>query len=272
MKRILYFLLFLIVIIIGNSSCKSKKEIVRVSAPIETKAEGGLFADMLANEIEFTTFSSKLNLRVKTGTRSIASKANLKIVNGQKLQMSIQPLFGVEMFRLFVDKDTFILLDRMNKRYVQEALPDLKKRYPVGFDYETVQSLLTNKLFLAEKESVTPSDYKKFSYINASSNYYLSAKDNSSDIEYSFTVNGADKITFSHLLDPESNNSLRWSYSDFSNLDSLIFPYQMDVSAVTPKRKLDVGITFSDIVLDEPMELSINIPSGYTKIPISEIL
>lgn len=271
MKRIIYLVLFLIVII-GFGSCKSKKVSVRSNSPVEAKANGGLFADMLANEIEFTTFTSKLNLRVKTGTRSISSKANLKIINGQMLQMSIQPLFGVEMFRLFVDNDTLVLLDRMNKRYVQEALPDLKKRYPVGFDYETVQSLLTNKLFLAEKKEVTPSDYRNFSYSNASDNYYLSAKDNSSDIEYSFTVNGSDKITFSHLLDPESSNSLRWSYSNFILLDSLIFPYQMDVSAVTPKRKLDVGITFSDIVLDEPMELSINIPSGYTKVTISDIL
>ena len=77
----------------------------------------------------------------------MASKANLKIINDQILQLSVQPLFGIEIFRFYIDNDTVVILDRMNKRYVKESINELKNRYPVEFDYHTLQSLFTNKLF-----------------------------------------------------------------------------------------------------------------------------
>jgi len=51
------------------------------------------------------------------------------------------------MVRIYVDADTVVVLDRMNKRFVKESLVDLKDNYPFGFDYNTLESLLTNRLF-----------------------------------------------------------------------------------------------------------------------------
>lgn len=274
MKRISYYLIILTILgLFAAYSCKPKKQVVRTTTlPVESKVNSRLFTDILNAEVPFNSLSSKLNLTVTTGTRSMSSKASLKIINGRMLQLSIQPLFGVEIFRFHADRDSVIVLDRMNKRYVKEALTDIKKEYPVGFDYNTLQSLLTNKLFVAGKINTTPSDYESFAYSETSTNYYLKSKDLTSGIEYFFTINADDKITFTHLADADSNYSLQWNYSEFVVINNQTFPYHMKIAAGKGAKKIETELTFSDVVLNAPMELSINIPSGYTRVGLSDII
>lgn len=272
MKSTYYYIVLLGFILIGITSCKSKKQIVNTTSPVEIKANSELFSDILANTMPFSTFSSKLNLSVVTGTRSMSSKASLKIVKDQMLQVSIQPLFGVEVFRFHVDKDTMVVLDRMNKRYVKESLADLKKRYPVGFDFSTLQALFTNSLFVSGHAPVIASDYTKFTYSETANSYYLKATDKVSGIECAFTVNADDKIIFSHLMGAESSYSLQWAYADFALMDNRQFPYKMDVTAGSANKKIEVGMEFSSITLNEPMELYINIPSSYTRVLMDDII
>ena len=124
------FLLGLAVVVWGLHSCKSKKAIV-AAAPVEEKVDVDLFTDILNNQFTFKTFSSKLNLNLSSGTKSLSSKASLKIVKDKAIQLSVQPLFGVEMLRVYADRDSLVLLDRMTKRYVKESYVNSRYLTPV---------------------------------------------------------------------------------------------------------------------------------------------
>ena len=254
-------------------SCKSKKQALGTYAPVVEKMNAQLFSDILSNSFEYSTFSSKLNLNISSGKSSISSKANIRIIKDNTIQLSIQPLFGVEMFRVHITPDTFILLDRMNKQYVQESISDLKKRYPVGFDFETLQALFSNNIFVSGKQNIEISDFNRFQIQKASNTHYLlKAKDELSDINYSFTVDGNDKVGVSYLIEPEKKYSLQWKYSNFEMVEDKLFPSKMDVSVETPSRKMAVDIDFSDIKKDEQFTLSMNIPAGYSKKRFDEVL
>lgn len=254
-------------------SCKPKQQVISSTSPVEDKANSELFADILQNEFQYNTLSSKLSMELTSGTRSLSSRANLKIVRDRGLQISIQPLFGVEMFRLHVDVDSLVMLDRMNKRYVKESLEYLKEMYPVGFDYYSLQSLFTNALFISGKQQKSASDYSGFQYSQTSDMHYqLRASDPESGIEYAFTINGNDRIAFAHLMQQKKNYSLQWAYNNFASIKEQFFPHEMNITAGTSSRKIDVGLTFSDIVTNEPLQLSMSIPDSYTKVAPSEIL
>jgi len=272
MRAINYYLIFLSsLILLGVNSCKPKKEIIQPTLHTVEKADSELFSDILSKQLVFSTFSSNLNISLSNGKRTLASKANLKIINDQMLQLSVQPLFGIEVFRFYMDNDTLIILDRMNKRYVKESLNEIGNHFLVGFNYHTLQSLLTNRIFLETDNVSSPTDYTKFAYKKTSTNYYLQSINEEANIEYFFSVNADDRITFCHLLDPVNNYSLQWSYSDFARVGSQIFPHNMKIEVSSPKRKLDIEINYSNIVLDEPLELSITIPNNYTQVNFSEI-
>ena len=259
-------------LIAGLNSCKSKRQIV-AAAPVEEKVDVDLFTDILNNQLNFKTFSSRLNLNLSSGTKSLSSKASLRIVKDKAIQLSVQPLFGVEMLRLYADPDSLVLLDRMNKRYVKESIEDVKKVYPVGFDFKTLQSLLTNQVFVSGQSDVIYSDYEKFSTGQVSDMYYLlKSVDKKSGIEYGFTIDGNDRIALTHLLEPKENYSLNWKYDDFVKETYKTFPHKMDVVLASAKRKVNVGLEFSGIALDEDFDLQISVPGSYTRATISDIV
>ena len=267
-----YTLGILFILIIGVYSCKSTKRITQADTALEDKTSSELFNDVLHKGLEYTTFSSKLNMTISTGTKTLSSKGSLKIVNNKAIQLSVQPLFGIEMFRLYVEPDHIIILDRMNKRYVKESFENIKGTSPMGFDYYTLQSLFTNKLFIPEKTSLSIQDYKKFKYAETEENYTLTARDKKSDVDYSFFINGNDQITLSELSMPKKDYSLQWNYNEFSLMDNQFFPYEMKIEASTKKTKLNTSISLSSISLNDPMTLETSIPTSYTRVELKEVL
>lgn len=271
-RKYIISLLCISVIVLGLHSCKSKRQMI-AAAPVEEKVDVDLFTDILDNQFNFKTFSSKLNLNLSSGTKSLSSKASLRIVKDKAIQLSIQPLFGVEMLRVYADRDSLVLLDRMNKRYVKESIEDVKKIYPVGFDYKTLQSLLTNQVFVSGQTDVIYSDYKKFSTgLVSDMHYLLRSVDKESGIEYSFTIDGNDRIALTCLTEPKDNYSMNWKYDDFVMEARKAFPRKMDVALASTKRRVNVGLEFSGITLDEDFDLQISVPGSYTRAAISDIV
>ena len=267
-----YLVALLLLVLVGVYSCKSKERIVQADSELEDKTNSDLFEDVLIKEINFTTFSSKMNMSFSTGRRVLNSRATLRIVRDEAIQLSLQPVFGIEMFRLYVQPDCFIILDRMNKRYVHESIDDIKKQFPIGFDFYTLQSLFTNALFIPEQTTISTSDYKKFKYSKSSDNYLLSARDKKSKIDYSFFVNGNDQITLAQMYMSARNYALDWNYNEFVLTDNLFFPLEMEILARTEKRKVETSMYLSSISLNQPLTLDSSIPSSYDKVELEELI
>ncbi len=266
------FIIFLLMAL-TLAGCKAKRRVVDFTTPVAEKRDDALFKDILAESFPYETLSARMDLKLTNGTRARSSKAQIRIVKDNALQISIQPLFGVELFRLYVDPDTIALLDRMEKRYVKEAITTLKGHYPVGFDFYTLQSLFTNTLFVANKAEVTPADFRRFSYTRTpDSNYYLTAKDPKSEIEYSFSVNGDNRVTYTHLKQSEEESSLQWSYSHFIVLNQSAFPHTMRASITSGDRVFNTEFLFSDVVTNDGTQLSLQIPASYTRTSLDDIL
>lgn len=267
-----YLVALLLLVLVGVYSCKSKERIVQADSELEDKTNSDLFEDVLIKEINYTTFSSKMNMSFSTGRRVLNSRATLRIVRDEAIQLSLQPVFGIEMFRLYVQPDCFIILDRMNKRYVHESIDDIKKQFPIGFDFYTLQSLFTNALFIPEQTTISTSDYKKFKYSKSSDNYLLSARDKKSKIDYSFFVNGNDQITLAQMYMSAINYALDWNYNEFVLTDNLFFPLEMEILARTEKRKVETSMSLSSISLNQPLTLDSSIPSSYDKVELEELI
>ena len=267
-----YSLSLLLLLVIGVYSCKPKERIIQADSELKDKSNSELFSDVLHKRLNFSSFSSRLNLTVSTGTKTISSKGNLRIVKDEAIQLSVQPLFGIEMFRLYVEPDYLLVLDRMNKRYVKESFDDIKGTSPIGFDFYSLQSLFSNSLFIPEQSNVSASDYRRFKFSETQENYHLTSRDKKSQVDYSFSINGNDQITLTELVLPKKNYSLHWNYNQFALLKDLFFPHEMKITASTQKRKLETSIRLSDINLNTEMSLDTSVPESYTKVELSEVL
>lgn len=273
MKKIHIFISIVVCVIVAFSGCKSPKKVLSPISKIEDKANSELFADILQSQFDYQTLSAKLNVGLSSGSRTLQSRATLRMIKDEAVQVSVQPLFGVELFRLYVDKDSVLLLDRMNKRYVHESMSALKERYPIGFDFYTLQALLTNHIFVAGKNPITPTDVNAFTFSPEAEVFHkLTATDAASGVIYSFSVDGQDNVVFTHLMKPQRNYSLGWEYKTFTEVNDQFFPHEMTIQAQTAKRKMNVAMTLSGILLNETFTLSNKVPSGYSKVSADTIV
>ena len=266
-----YSLGLMLLLLVGVYSCKATKRITQSASALENKSSSDLFKDVLYKGLEYSTFSSKLNMTISTGTKTLSSKGTLRIVNNEAIQLSIQPLFGIEMFRLYVEPDHIIILDRMNKMLWMSVGFAEFVVFTMGQNY-TLQSLFTNNLFVTDKSSVSVQDYKKFKFAESEDNYLLTGRDKKSEVDYNFYVNGNDQIILTELNMPTKGYSLQWTYDQFSLMKDLFFPYEMKIAASMQKRKLNTSLSLSSIILNDPLSLETSIPDSYTRVELKEVL
>jgi len=235
-KSFLTATVFFLLVMIGFSSCKPKKHIISATSPLERKNRFFALCRYPSRELQFSSLSSKLNLSLTSGSRSVSSKANLKIVKGRQLQLSIQPLFGIEMVRIYVDADTVVVLDRMNKRFVKESLVDLKDNYPSdsiiiplnrSWPTDCLRRMQTGFLRKLSRFNISYSeDFCK-----------LQANDAFSGLSQQFMLNANDNITVALLTNEPYRFSIKWSYDEFTWVKDKAFPYLMQIEAAYANKK-----------------------------------
>ncbi len=260
-------------LLVGVTSCKTTKPIVKQNAgTIEDKNSSVLFADILSRQPDFNTLTSKMDVTLQTDSKSVNSKASFKMRKNQAIQISLQPLFGVEVARLLVKPDTIIIIDRLNKRYVMESIQNLKKKYPVGFDFYTLQALFANQIFVSGSSENTQSDVSKFRITQDSNAYILSAKDASSQINYMFKVNAKDRVIETNLSQDGSARNILWQYLNFVTINNLVYPTSMKVIAKSTSRTMNVDMNFNSVNINNEVEFSGIIPGSYARVSLDEII
>ena len=264
--RIKIFSLLLICPLFFITSCKTTKETAMKS--YEARELFSLVAD---NGLEYQTFSGKMKASLRAGKNDIDINAYLRIIKDEKLQLSFQmPILG-EMFKFAVSKDSLILIDRINKRFVAESMQDIKQTSSFDFNLYNLQALFTNQLFLAGKPAVTTADFQLFTVNQEKEQAFLTAKDKY--INYTFTVDYTDRIRNSMMTGNSGNATMNWSYDNFSLLENKsLFPMQMGVNLNSSTNKLSLNLAFSKIDLDKDIDIDFNIPKKYNRITLAQAL
>ena len=256
MKNKNYILLFLVVIAILFSTCKSSKK-TEATQPNE------------AVKVEFNTFNAKGDISIsRDESQSLKVGANLRIKRDSIIILSIQPLSGVEVGRLTCDKEGIVLLDRINKRYFSFNFTEIKEKMNAELNYEALQGILVGEIFAFGKEGKTNiTDFSRSEIGNM-----IMLQRSIDKITQEYILNDSLEIQ-SGILQEESYR-IRWSYTQ---------PYKSEIGTIIPlKTELTlhsgvhllgkIGLDYKRVELNKEMNFSSNIPANYSKVSYSELL
>jgi hypothetical protein len=255
-------------------SCKSRQEAGSVTMVERNDTE--LISAVLSNAVEYDKFSAKLNVDLKPGqkNKAVSAPVLLRIIKGKSLMLSFQmPILNVEMFKMIVTPDSVLLIDKKNKMYVAEAIKDIRKIADFAFEYQNLEALFTNQIFIAGKTEINPKEYK---YLKVSQEQYaahISSRDRQG-VTYTFTSDYTDRVRKTEIESREKSTRVTWSYDDFVTLrNNRIFPVKMDMILNLPSDEATMSLSYSKIELDGDFSVEFQIPSAkYKRITLSQAI
>lgn len=155
MKRNSLFLLVCAVVLAVLAGCRSKRAAQKPVEDMSAYTAG----EVLRRQPSFATMNiSKMEAAATYGSHQVAFRAMARLFTDSLLQLSIQPVLGVEMFRLDFTPSDFRIIDKWNRRYTENTYDFLRYKLGVDISFELLQDIVSNHLFLLDKV-VEPNDF-----------------------------------------------------------------------------------------------------------------
>lgn len=253
------------------AACKSSSSTVTSGTEI-MKTEEAFFSSVLEQTFRFNTLSARMKLDFSGMQNEFSSRVQLKMVYNDRLQLSIQPFLGIEMFRIEMTNDSIKILDRMSKRYVVDNYENLKKELDIEFSFQNLQALFTNQLFIPGERNVSRRDFRRFRMTTENHLAELKLKDRNG-LFYTFTADSEERLLSTLIESRPHNRVLTWNYSNFQTTGRQRFPMKMTVHLSSGEKTQGAAtLTYSTPEINNPMTLDFTIPSGYSRVTLEQII
>ena len=150
----------IIIIMVLVNSCRTIDKNT-TTKEIEIKKEEALFTKIVEQQPKYSTATIKCSVALD----KISSKAQIKMINGEYIQISLQPLLGIEMFRIMMTTDSLYVVDKINSLAAKESMAEIKNKLPQGCGIKELQKMILGIPFVVGDTLTTDKSSKfKFSY------------------------------------------------------------------------------------------------------------
>ncbi|MDR3193810.1 MAG: DUF4292 domain-containing protein [Tannerella sp.] len=236
------------------------------------KTEEIFFHSLQKQAFRYGTLSAKIQLELTlAGGKTFSSRANLKIRKNDWIQVSVQPLLGIEVFRLELCPDSVWIIDRLNRRYLAENFARLADSVQVDFNFYNLQALFTNQLFLPGERQVPENAVDRFGWERTETGYTLQTRDGA-EWSYLFTAGKDEKLHASEIADSVSHHSTLWEYADFRPVGTQLFPMKVNAGWFEGEEvKGALSLNYTRVDVDVPVEIRPVVPSGYERMNLLQI-
>ena len=241
MKRI-YIYLFGAVLLAFVSSCSSTKN-MKKSVSIGNLSETEYMTEVLNRAPAWDALTAKMSMAVDlNGKGATKISGIIRMKRDEVIQLSLTaPFIGIEVARAEISPDGILVMDRLNKRYVQVSFAELKGLAKADLDFHSLQALFLNEIFLPGKTTLSARDISAFTVHPENEHAVLEVK-NGKKFAYRFrTTADEGLLKESHIGLAGTSYGLRWKYDKFRPLEKKQFPSHMFVSfegARKPSRPL----------------------------------
>ena len=162
MTKRIFQIFGVVLMVVLLASCSATKSLKK-SHSIEGMTESEFVENVIENAGGWNALTAKMSLSLDwEGKGETKVSGTLRIKKGEVIQLSIAPLLGIEVARAEISSDGVLVIDRMNKRYVEVSFAEVKALANADLDFHTLQALFLNELFLPGKDDLTSRDASSF--------------------------------------------------------------------------------------------------------------
>lgn len=240
------------------SACRSKKIITVAPTPVVLKKDStaAITAEsMLKSTLnQWTYFSSKVELEFTQNGNTTKASAHIRMYKDSLIWISAG-MFGVEGYRMLINKDSMVILNKLGRSYQVLSNKSLAGLSDAPLSVSQIQNLLIGKPVFALK-------------------FYqlVFGKDSALSITYpqdKFVTSHYYKKTF-YTLDSTSikdkvNSHFVAKYDKYSDVDGINFPIKNEISANSSNNSILLKLEHTDADFITELTFPFTIPASYEK-------
>ena len=243
--------------------CKSSKDI---TGPDYSKVEGSSRYDNIVSKYtDWETVSLNGKATFKAGAE-LNSSVQIKMVKDEMILVSIRPMLGIEIAKLYLKKDSVVFIDKYNKLYVEEDLTALTNKLP--FTLSTIQNMILNRAFLLDGTTMSAKTKKQVKlFDNKDGSLIITPKEQMPGFVYSFITDAENNITNLQVVQLSNSKTYNAEYRNFKNDDTYKMAEYVGMETVIGNKNivLNLNINTSRARWNEPVDTDIDLSKKYRK-------
>lgn len=277
--------LAILLCILTLTGCMTVRELSRATSASGTPSSAGvqqkgadanqIIQQINQNSLKAQSLVADVNIHIKAPGKSLNVPGKLKIKDNQVIILSVQvPFIGSEAFRIALTPQRVIVVDKINRIYMDEDYSHVESLRKNNIDFYTLQSLFKNKLFVPGKHygDVLPVGVLK---PNAAGHVTYESHEMNYDWTITPTTNQISRATITYQQGT-SRSTVIWDYDEFRRLENIQFPYYQSLTLQTnqAKKYSNTQVTFkiTDIDLNDNWDTQTHISDKYRRVTQQEIL
>jgi hypothetical protein len=169
--------------------------------------------------------------------------------------LSLTGAFGIEGFRVLIDKDSVKLMNKLKKVVQYRSINYLKEISKVPLDFYHLQDLIVGNPIYVDSNIV--------SYKHTQNELLVLMV--GSVFKNLLTLQSNDlRVLHSKLddVDPTRNRTADITFDNYESVNDFIFSTSRKIS-IAEKSRLDIGLDFKQYAFDQPQSFPFNIPKNY---------
>ena len=229
---------------------------------------------VIENAQTATCLTAKLS-DIKFKGKSIPlGSGELRMKRDDVIQLLVTVPFLGEVGRMEFTPTEVLVVNRIDKEYVRVPYSDVDFLKSAELNFQSLQSLFWNELFIPGQERVDKSGLRNFSLSSSGDHTLLSLK-SAPKLDYFFLTITKDGVIDRTSVSPKTLSNpteFVWKYSNFSSFKGHLFPGQMELSVTGLKKNFALGFSLGSLSTNSSWKTRTEIPSKYTQRTVDDVL
>jgi hypothetical protein len=258
------------VVLVLLSGCRAGRNVLRTEKQTTEHSE-----EVSGRIEEVKRYSSSLKLRKAEVQYEIngeeeAVTSSIGIIRDSIIIISVVPVAGIEVLRIYCTPDSITLINRSDKTYSHSGISRIQDKYGINISYADIQSILSNELFLYgfTEGSEYQLDEHEGESLDGIIEYRMMYKEEENVWQQVHFDRKDLYIKRISITDFKRKLLIDILYGDFLLINGIMFPGKLSLKIDDPQNKISMSIRTERIEFNEDVRIRRSLPDGYRRMEL----